>query len=180
MKIITYAGIALVGAMFTSTTFAGCGKQSRFNFPAMSLRDKAHSMHWATAPRRPTPRRRDAATSSGCGWPRSAPAGRWRSRDSRPIPRTGEFLNDNGSPIEGSVCFGIWSPEGRSIKIHHPAWNYDSSGNLIGTVVIKEQITVDAGGNAYQGTVSVEAFDLSNHSLGIVFQGTVSARRITG
>jgi len=90
-----------------------------------------------------------------------------------------EFLNDNGSPVEGNVCFGIWTAAGKNVKVTHPAWNYDPSGNLIGSVVIRETFTLDPGGNAFTGSISVEAFDLNGNSFGIVFQGDVAGKRIT-
>jgi hypothetical protein len=73
-----------------------------------------------------------------------------------------EFLNDNGSPSAGNVCFGVWSSTGKNTyKIYHPSWSYDDKGNLNGTVVIKETITIQTGGNSFKGTVTVDSYDLN-------------------
>ena len=90
-----------------------------------------------------------------------------------------EFLNDSGSPIEGNVCFGIYQsgPRG-AITVNHPSWNYDGGGNLIGTVVIKEQITVDAGGKIFHGTITVDIYDLSGARQARL-AGTYTGKRIT-
>src|SRR5579872_2872326 len=61
-----------------------------------------------------------------------------------------EFLNDNGSTLEGNVCFGTWTVAPRNtVKVYHPSWNYDMGGNLIGTVIIRSEITVNAGCNTF-------------------------------
>ena len=91
-----------------------------------------------------------------------------------------EFLNDNGSPIEGNVCFGVWTvmPD-NTVKVNHPSWNYDASGNLIGTVSIKSQVTIDAGGNSFHGSVKVTTYDLTGHVSGPVLQAQLVGKRIT-
>jgi hypothetical protein len=90
-----------------------------------------------------------------------------------------EFLNDNGSPLEGNVCFGVWSATGRNtIRVYHPSWNYDAGGNLIGTVVIKEQITLDPGGNTFKGTVVVDTFDLNGHPSAPELKAQIAGMRI--
>jgi hypothetical protein len=91
-----------------------------------------------------------------------------------------EFLNDNGSPLEGNVCFGAWTASSRNtIKVYHPSWSYDMNGNLIGTVVIKEQIVLDPGGNSFKGTVVVDSYDLNGKVSGPELQAQLSGKRIT-
>lgn len=91
-----------------------------------------------------------------------------------------EFLNDNGSPLEGNVCFGAWTPPSRNtVRVYHPSWNYDMAGNLIGTVIIKEQFTFDPGGNSFRGTVVVNTYDLNGHVSGPELQAQLSGKRIT-
>jgi hypothetical protein len=91
-----------------------------------------------------------------------------------------EFLNDNGTPIEGNVCFGTWinAPKD-SIKVYHPSWNYDMGGNLIGTVVIKSQITIEPGGNTFTGTVVVDTYDVNGKQSGPELQAQITGTRIT-
>lgn len=90
-----------------------------------------------------------------------------------------EILNDNGSPIEGNECLGIWQTGAKDvISVNHPSWYYDPAGNLIGTAIIKEQITVDAGGRSFHGTLTVDIYDLSGN-LQVHLAGTYEGKRIT-
>ena len=90
-----------------------------------------------------------------------------------------EFLNDNGSTLEGNVCFGTWIAARNTIRIYHPSWNYDQNGNLIGTVIIKTQITLDPGGNTFKGTVVVDSYDLNGNAAAPELQAQVTGKRIT-
>ena len=90
-----------------------------------------------------------------------------------------ETLNDSVSPLLGNVCLGVWEQTGRrTYKLKHPSWSYDNAGNLVGTVIIHELITLDRGGNSYRGTVVFDVFDLDENQ---VFEGTgeVVGKRIT-
>jgi hypothetical protein len=91
-----------------------------------------------------------------------------------------EFLNDNGSPIEGNVCFGVWTitPD-NIVNVNHPSWNYDASGNLIGTVFIKSRITTDPGANTFHGVVTIITYDLTGNLVGPEFQAQLVGKRIT-
>ncbi len=91
-----------------------------------------------------------------------------------------EFLNDNGSTLEGNVCFGVWtSPSKNTVKVYHLAWNYDMGGNLIGTVVIKTQIAIDPAGNTFKGTVVVDTYDLNGNVAAPELQAALRGKRIT-
>ena len=91
-----------------------------------------------------------------------------------------EFLNDNGSPIEGNVCFGTWSSVSKNkLVIYHPAWNYDQNGNLIGTVIIKTRITLDADAGTFNGTLTVDTYDLNGNVVAPQLQADVTGTRVT-
>jgi hypothetical protein len=91
-----------------------------------------------------------------------------------------EFLNDNGSPVEGSVCFGVWNKQSKNtVKVYHPAWSYDMNGNLIGTVIIREQFTFDPGNNSFKGTVVVDFYDLNGHVAAPELQAQLTGKRVT-
>ena len=92
-----------------------------------------------------------------------------------------EVLIENSPTLEGNVCLGVWAPTGKnSLKINHPAWDYDSSGALTGTVILKSQITIDPGGNTYKGTFTYVAYDLNGNVVpGSSFSGTLTGKRIT-
>jgi len=93
-----------------------------------------------------------------------------------------EILNDTAPPQPangaGTVCLGVYKKVGPgSYRLRHPFWSFDSEGNLAGSGVILETVTMDAGGASYHGTFEFDLYDLSNN---LVFQasGTVSASRM--
>jgi hypothetical protein len=90
-----------------------------------------------------------------------------------------EILNDYTDPIEGNVCLGVWAQTGaQSFKLKHPSWTFDTNGNLTGTAIIYEAITVGLGGNEYAGPYSISFFDTSGNPVG-TYSGTVKANRVT-
>lgn len=90
-----------------------------------------------------------------------------------------EVLNDNPNPASGNVCLGVWSQTGaRSFKLKHLSWSYDEGGNLNGTVIIREQVTVDSSGASYKGTFKVDAFDLKGNPM-FHIDGQLTGERIT-
>jgi hypothetical protein len=90
-----------------------------------------------------------------------------------------ELMNDTAPPASGNVCVGVWaSTDGRTVKLNHPSWTFDASGNLNGTATIKTSITLDHNGNSFTGTFTVDVFNL----MGVNLQhlaGTVSGQRVT-
>jgi len=89
-----------------------------------------------------------------------------------------EILNDTPPPSTGNVCLGIWKKTGaNTMQLFHPSWTFDSNGNLSGTAIIQEVITLDATGNHYQGTFTLDEFDLSGNLL-FHSAGNVNAKRI--
>ena len=91
-----------------------------------------------------------------------------------------QILNDTPPPAAGAVCLGIWiQTDVYSYQLKHPSWVYDETNtNLVGTVYILEQVTLDPGGDSFSGTFSYEGYDLDgNH----VFHedGEISGDRIT-
>ncbi len=91
-----------------------------------------------------------------------------------------EILSDNGvPPVLGDVCLGVFKKTSiRTYQLKHPAWNWDENGNLIGTIVLRETITLDAGGNSYHGSFTFDFYDLSGNLTSEV-TGALTAQRIT-
>jgi hypothetical protein len=94
-----------------------------------------------------------------------------------------EILVDNAPPQpangSGAVCIGVYTKTGpHTFKLKHVFWSIDANGNLAGSGVIGENVTLDAGGNSYHGTFKYAAYDLSGN---LVFEATgdISAERIT-
>src|SRR5581483_7099782 len=90
-----------------------------------------------------------------------------------------ELLNDTPPPASGNICVGVWQETALlTFKLNHPSWTFDPNGNLNGTAVIRETITLDKGGNKYSGIYTVTVYDLNSN---IIFSqtGTVTGERIT-
>jgi hypothetical protein len=88
-----------------------------------------------------------------------------------------EILNDYTNPIEDNVCLGVWTQTGQTYKLKHPSWTFDTSGNLTGTAIIGETVTVDAESNTFSGTYTIDLFDTSGNPVG-QYNGTVKAARV--
>ncbi len=58
------------------------------------------------------------------------------------------FWVDSGSRRRRPLISSRWP---RDYKLKHPGWNFDANGNLLGTFILRESITLDNGGNGDQG-----------------------------
>ncbi len=89
-----------------------------------------------------------------------------------------ELMVDTSAPATDNVCNGIWTKSGAAYKVKHPGFTFDMSGNLLGTVLIRTVITLNAKGDTYQGTATVDARDNFGN---LVFHGdfNVQGTRIT-
>jgi len=185
---ITYAALALLGTVFSANAFAGCGKPSLTNFngtlPTADRALAAKVLGRGEAPAPPPGPGPDKPGNIVGLWLNTVSLGGapiYQSFESFTSDGL-EILNDNGSTLNGNVCLGVWSagpgPKG-AISVYHPSWNYDNSGNLIGTVIIKETIMLDPGGNTFHGSVTVDVYDLNNQPQGPQLQASVSGKRIS-
>lgn len=91
-----------------------------------------------------------------------------------------EILNDNGvPPVLGNVCLGVWKKTGpRTYKLKHPVWNFDANGTLLGTIIIRELVTLRRGGNEYRGTFTFDFLDMQGMLIDQV-AGDLKGTRIT-
>jgi hypothetical protein len=90
-----------------------------------------------------------------------------------------ETLNDTGAPSGGNVCLGVWIQSGpRTYKLKHPFWRWDIAGNLIGSAVIRAELTLGKHGDVFSGNATVDILDLSGNVLVQVKQ-QVAGERIT-
>jgi hypothetical protein len=93
-----------------------------------------------------------------------------------------ELLNDNPPPASGNVCVGVWIQTDRnSYRLFHPSWTFDAKGNVNGTAIIRETVTVDAAtGDTFKGAFSVDIYDLAgNHLTSQSVSGQLTGQRIT-
>lgn len=89
-----------------------------------------------------------------------------------------EILND-ASPVSHNMCLGVWVQTGpRRFQLKHPALRFDASGNVIGTLILRETNVVNRAGDRFTGTFTIEFFDLAGNT---VFQGSgeIVGERIT-
>ena len=78
-----------------------------------------------------------------------------------------EVLNDTTAPSTGNVCLGVWAKTAPfTYTLKHPSWIFDSAGvNVVGVVIIREQITLDPSGDSFKGLTTFDAYDLSGNPL---------------
>ena len=89
-----------------------------------------------------------------------------------------EILNDYTNPIEGNVCLGVYEQTGpRTYKLKHPSWAFDTTGTLLGTVIIKENVQVSPDGNSYHGNYTYDIYDTTGTFVEEL-SGQISATRI--
>jgi hypothetical protein len=89
-----------------------------------------------------------------------------------------EILVDQSNPITDNVCLGVWEQSGPStIKLKHPSWYFDTNGNLLGTVIIYETLTLDCE-DSYHGTSSEDVYDLQGNKIAHYDGFEVKATRI--
>ena len=78
-----------------------------------------------------------------------------------------ELTNSGREPLTGSFC------------INHYALSWDPTGRvLIGPTNIRENVSVDARGNHYSGTFSIDQFATDEKTVLAHVGGAVSATRI--
>jgi len=91
-----------------------------------------------------------------------------------------EVHNPNVDPRTGNVCLGVWkrTNSAGTFKLAHRVWNYDASGNFLGTIHLSETITLGQGGNTHTGTFTLDFYDPSGNFL-FELAGDVTAERIS-
>jgi hypothetical protein len=101
-----------------------------------------------------------------------------------------EIMNSSRDPVTSSFCLGVWASVGhRTYKLNHFALSWDNTGQfctpkpgatncLVGPANIREEVAVDARGNTYAGTVTIDQYDDAQHLL-FHLNGKVTARRVS-
>jgi hypothetical protein len=89
--------------------------------------------------------------------------------------------NDITPPLMSAVCEGVWQLVGPwTAALHHVGWAWDVTGfNLIGPFVLVETNTLSVDRNHYNGTFSLQQYDMSGSLDGSPITGTIAATRIT-
>ena len=89
-----------------------------------------------------------------------------------------EVHNPNVDPRGGNVCLGVWKQAAGTYTLAHRVWNYDTSGDLMGTIHLSETLTVGQGGNTHSGSFESDFYDPNGHFVNKV-TGSVTGKRIS-
>jgi hypothetical protein len=90
-----------------------------------------------------------------------------------------EIMNSSRPPATSSFCLGVWQKSGPfSYELNHFALSSDLSGNLIGPAQIREEITLNQRANQYEGTFTIDQYDVAGNLL-VHIAGRVNATRVT-
>ena len=75
-----------------------------------------------------------------------------------------EVHNPNQDPKGGSVCLGAWraTPQ-QNFRLIHRVWNYDTSGNFLGTIHLTEVVGLGDRGDTYSGSFTLDFYDPSGN-----------------
>ena len=80
-----------------------------------------------------------------------------------------EVMNSGSrAPATENFCLGAWTQSGgQSYRLSHYALSYDaSSGALNAKVIIREDVTLGAGGNSFAGPFTMDIFDPNGNPVG--------------
>lgn len=92
-----------------------------------------------------------------------------------------ELMNSGGrAPASENFCMGVWRQTGQNrYHLNHMALSYDpGTGQLNARVNIKEDVMLDATGNKYSGTFTLDVYDPSGATQVAHQQGQVTAQRV--
>ena len=91
-----------------------------------------------------------------------------------------EIMNSGSrAPATENFCMGVWAQTGPfSYKLNHFALSYDLGGALNARVNIKENVVVDAKGNAFSGPFTADIYSPSGAPVGHV-AGQIVGQRVT-
>ena len=90
-----------------------------------------------------------------------------------------EITNSFRPPSTGNFCLGVYQQTGASTySLNHFALGWDSLGNFIGPVQIREKVTLSHNSNQFTGTFTIDQFNPAGNVLAHV-QGQVTGTRIT-
>jgi hypothetical protein len=90
-----------------------------------------------------------------------------------------EVTNSLFDPATGDTCYGVWKKTGRSkYSLNHFGLAWDRNGVFLGTAQIRQEVVINRRGNRFEGTFSIDQYDLSGN-LTFRIVGRVTGARIT-
>jgi len=89
-----------------------------------------------------------------------------------------EVHNPNLDPRSGTVCLGAWTrTSDGAYKLIHRGWNYDTTGDYLGTFHLTEIVHVKQNGTVQTGLFKVDFYDPSGNFLSEI-DGNIVGQRI--
>jgi len=89
-----------------------------------------------------------------------------------------EVHNPNVDPRTGNVCLGTWvQTRNGAFKLAHRVWNYDNSGDFLGTIQLSETVSLSRDGNVQTGSFKLDFYDPSGNFITEV-AGKITGQRI--
>ncbi|MGA7796280.1 MAG: hypothetical protein WCA19_24885 [Candidatus Acidiferrales bacterium] len=89
-----------------------------------------------------------------------------------------EVHNPNVDPRSGNVCLGTWvRTPGGGFKLAHRVWNYDATGDFMGTIQLSETVHLSHQGTVHTGSFKLDFYDPSGNFVTEV-AGNVTGQRI--
>ncbi|MEO6138627.1 MAG: hypothetical protein ABIP11_08205 [Luteimonas sp.] len=93
-----------------------------------------------------------------------------------------EIMNSGRPPMTSNFCMGVWdyTPSSRSYRLNHYALSWAPDGTtFIGPTNIREQVSMDPGGNGFSGRFSIDQYAQDGVTDLAHLEGTITATRIT-
>jgi hypothetical protein len=89
-----------------------------------------------------------------------------------------EVHNPNVDPRTGNVCLGVWKQGSGTYTLTHRVWSYDANGTFMGTIHLRETLTLGHGGNTHSGSFKLDFYDPNGKFL-MEVKGSVTGKRIS-
>lgn len=91
-----------------------------------------------------------------------------------------EITNSLRPPKTQSFCTGVWDYASGAYSLNHYALSWSPDGStFVGPANLREQVGVDASGNAQHGRFSIDQYDAGGAVLLVHLDGIIDATRVT-
>ena len=191
--ITTTLGSGILGALFVSSAFAGCGDLANFDRPFEFARQSAELRPLAPAVESENEPARGGSGASIVGMWKVQFLSKGNTSHNPSIPDGAlidfgftewhtdgtEILNSAGVP-GGGFCLGVWGQTGfLTFELNHfPIAFNPTTGAVANYINLREQDTLSPSGDSYTGTFTEDIYDAKGNHVDHL-AGTVVATRIT-
>jgi len=176
LNIVKFVACMVLAVGLSASAFASCGDSLSTMAARAAIFGQSHPMQRAAQ----SSRNEDGKSSIVGLWHIQFTVGDQTIQEAYQIWNAGgtEVHNPNVDPRTGNVCLGVWKHAGHgTYKLAHRVWNYDASGNFMGTINLSETLTLGPDGNTHSGSFALDFFDPSGNFLFEV-AGSVAGERI--